>query len=142
MRVDAHAMEIRLSCVERLDAPSCVPGGQQVQPFIQVGAADAHGRAVCHAGGKSSGAYVGADYFGGDSGQRFRFGHAKQWTVLNGTYGFSLFMMPSMRGVCVDAGVWCVTWVMMTEWGRIGPPLLKSLSSSEGIRFGLFRGTR
>lgn len=88
MRVDAHAMEIRLSCVERLDASSCMPCGQQIQPFIQVGAADAHGRAVCHAGGKSSGAYVGADYFGGDSGQRFRFGHAKQWTVLNGYVWF------------------------------------------------------
>lgn len=84
MRVDAHAMEIRLSCVERLDAPSCVPGGQQVQPFIQVGAADAHGRAARHARLQQAVAYLGADDLGRHPGKGLGLRHAQQGAVGDG----------------------------------------------------------
>ncbi len=68
----------------------CVPGGQRVEPGVQVGAADAHGRAARHARLQQAVAYLGADDLGRHPGKGLGLGHAQQGAVFDGHVGLFL----------------------------------------------------
>lgn len=55
-----------------------MPGGQRVEPGVQVGAADAHGRAARHARLQQAVAYLGADDLGRHPGKGLGLRHAQQ----------------------------------------------------------------
>ena len=77
-----------------------MPGGQRVEPGVQVGAADAHGRAACHARLQQAVAYLGADDLGRHPGKGLGLGHAQQGAVGDGDVGLLLGVVRFGRG-CV-----------------------------------------